>query len=329
MYSVVIPKFGEPEVLDVRELPAPQPGPGQVAIDVAFAGVNYAEVLFRRGVVDLPLPFVPGIEVAGYVRALGPDVQNLRVGQPVAALTIVDGGGYAEIVIAPAPLVFPLDDLDGQIDLATAAAFPSNVTTAFLVLSEVAHIRPGESVIVHAAAGGVGSAMGQMARCLGAGLVVGTVGSPDKIEYAMSLGYDKVFLREDFSTAARAETGRSGFDIILDQVGGVTRTQSLALLNQLGRLVVMGNASSAEDVQLSANQLWFTSKAVLGFNLQAFSKEYPERVNAAARKALQLVARGKVRVDVTDVLPLEQAAEAHRRIEQRATTGKLVLRLRG
>ncbi len=326
MKAVVIPQFGGPEVLEVRELPNPQPGPGQVSIDVVYAGVNYAEIIFRRGIPGLPLPFVPGIEVAGYVRELGPDVQNLRVGQPVAALTIIAGGGYAEIAIAQASLVFPLDDLDGEIDLAIAAALPSNVTTAFLLLSSVAKVYPGESVLVHAAAGGVGSVLGQVARYLGAGQVVGTVGSPDKIDYAKSLGYDHVLLRDEI-TDARAITGLPGFDIIIDQVGGVTRTQSLELLNQLGRLIAMGNASNAEDVQISANLLWFTGKAVLGFNLRAMSIEFPERVNAAARQALQLVANKKVRVDVTDVLPLDQVVEAHRRIEQRLTTGKLVLQV--
>jgi len=166
MRAVVIPRFGGPEVLEVRDLPAPAPGPGEVTIDVAYAGVNHAEVLYRRGDVDVPLPFTPGIEVAGHIRALGPDVTGLRAGQPVAALTTVDSGGYAEVVRVAAPLVFPLDTLAPDLGLAVAAAFPSNTTTALLVLSTVAHLQKGERVLIHGASGGVGSVLGQMAHAL-------------------------------------------------------------------------------------------------------------------------------------------------------------------
>lgn len=165
MKAVTIPEFGEAEVLRVEQMPVPEPGPGQVSIDVAYAGANFAEVLYRRGVVDVPLPFVPGIEVSGRIRALGEGVTDLTVGQPVAALTIVDSGGYAEVVVTFADLVAPLDGLG--IGLGVAAALPSNSTTAFLVLDRVARIEPGDRVLVHAAAGGVGSQLGQAARLLG------------------------------------------------------------------------------------------------------------------------------------------------------------------
>lgn len=288
---------------------------------------NYAEVLYRRGAVDVSLPFVAGIEVSGHVRALGKGVNNLHVGQPVVALTNVDSGGYSEVVLVAAALTFPLDGLDSPINLQTAAAFPSNTTAAYLILSTIARLSAGESVLIHAAAAGVGSMLGQVARALGAGRVLGTVGSPDKMAYAQSLGYSKVVLREDFAHQVREITVGEGVDIVVDQVGGKARLESLELLRPLGRLVVMGNASNAEDVSLSSNTLWFSNKAVLGFNLGALSATRPDLVVPAARAALQLVATGQIRIDVTDVLPLEQAAEAHRRIEQRSTTGKLVLRI--
>jgi len=329
MRAVVIPRFGGPEVLEVRDLPAPAPGPGEVTVDVAYAGVNHAEVLYRRGDVDVPLPYTPGIEVAGHIRALGSGVAGLRAGQPVAALTIVDGGGYAEVVRVAAPLVFPLDTLAPDLDLSTAAAFPSNTTTALLVLSTVAHLQKGERVLVHGASGGVGSVLGQMARALGAGQVIGTVGSPDKVDAAKGLGYDTVLLGDSFADALPDATGGAGVDVVVDPVGGEARTRSLAALNTLGRLVVMGNAGAADDVTVSANGLWFAGTAVLGFNLALLSARDPERVHAAGEEALRLVARGAVRVDVTDVLPLDQAAEAHRRIAARAVRGKLVLRASG
>ncbi|MEW1747950.1 zinc-binding alcohol dehydrogenase family protein [Streptomyces angustmyceticus] len=315
MNAVTIPEFGDAEVLGSAALPLPEPGPGQVAIDVAYAGANFAEVLYRRGVVDVPLPFVPGIEVAGRIRAVGQGVTHLTAGQPVAALTIVDSGGYAEVVVTSADLVAPLDGLG--IGLGVAAALPSNSTTAFLVLDRVARIAPGESVLVHAAAGGVGSQLGQVARLLGAGRVVGTVGSEAKIETARQFGYDEVILRD------RA-AGAGPFDIVVDMVGGPARRAGLDLLAPMGRLVAMGNASGAEDVGLPANDLWFTNKTVSGFNLAAFAAAFPEETGRALRRAVAAAAAGDLRVRV-ESLPLGRAAEAHRRIESGTTTGKLVL----
>ncbi|WP_405913198.1 zinc-binding dehydrogenase [Streptomyces sp. NBC_00963] len=315
MKAVTIPEFGEAEVLRIATVPVPEPGPGQVAIDVAYAGANFAEILYRRGVVDVPLPFVPGIEVAGRIRALGEGVADLRVGQPVAALTIVDSGGYAEVVLTSASLVAPLDGSGVGLDV--AAALPSNSTAAFLVLDRVARIEPGESVLVHAAAGGVGSQLGQAARLLGAGRVVGTVGNESKIDIAKGFGYDEVILRDQAADAGE-------FDIVVDMVGGPTRRAGLDQLSPMGRLVVMGNASGAEDVGIPANELWFTNKTVSGFNLAAFSAAFPEETGQALRRAVAAGAAGELRVQV-ETLPLDQAAEAHRRIESGTTTGKLVL----
>ncbi|WP_370371090.1 zinc-binding alcohol dehydrogenase family protein [Catenulispora sp. GP43] len=321
MKAVVIPEFGEAEVLRRVVTAVPEPGAGQVSIDVAYAGANFAEVLYRRGVVDVPLPFVPGIEVSGRVRAIGEGVSGLTVGQPVAALTIVDSGGYAEVAVTDAALVAPLADDGSALDPATAAALPSNSTTAFLVLDQIARLAPGESVLVHAAAGGVGSQLGQVARLLGAGRVVGTVGSAAKVEAARGFGYDEVILRDDLAAAGQ-------FDVVVDMVGGPARQGSLDRLAPLGRLVVMGNASGAEDVGISANELWFSNKTVSGFNLAAYSAVHPDRAGQALRRAVRAASEGTLRVQV-ETVPLEQAVETHRRIESGATTGKLVLDVAG
>lgn len=318
MKAVVIPEFGEAEVLREAATRVPEPGPGQVSIDVAYAGANFAEVLYRRGVVDVPLPFVPGIEVSGRIRAVGEGVVGLAPGQPVAALTIVDSGGYAEVVVTHAGLAAPLED-GPNLDLVTAAALPSNSTTAFLVLDKVARLAPGESVLVHAAAGGVGSQLGQVARLLGAGRVVGTVGSPAKVEVARGFGYDEVFLRDQVADAG-------DFDVVVDMVGGPARQASLDRLAPLGRLVVMGNASGAEDVGISANELWFSNKTVSGFNLAAYSAVHPEDAGRALRRAAQATHEGTLRIQV-ETLPLSQVVEAHKRIESGSTTGKLVLKV--
>lgn len=326
MQTISIPEFGGPEVLTLVKKPEPQPGPGEVSLDVAYAGVNYAEVLFRRGVVEgLDMPFTPGIEVSGYVRETGDGVAGLRAGQRVAALTIIGGGGYAEVAVAPASLVVPVPD---HVPLDVAAALPSNVTSAYMVLGDVAHLRQGETVVVHAAAGGVGSALGQMARALGAGSVTGVIGTPAKVEYAKRLGYDHVITSDGFEEAVSDITRERGVNVVVDQVGGAVRRASLNALRPGGRLVVMGNASGADDVPLSPLELWFSSKGVLGFNLQLLAANDPERVGVALRAAMDRMASEEVRVDVTDVLPFTEAAEAHLRIEQRETTGKLVLRVR-
>ncbi|MET8794897.1 zinc-binding dehydrogenase [Nocardia sp. NPDC004568] len=315
MRAVIIPEFGPAEVLRQTAVAVPEPGPGQVAVEVAYAGANFAEILYRQGVVDVALPFVPGIEVSGRIRALGPGVTGLAVGDPVVALTIVDSGGYAEVVVTDADLVVPFDETRLGPDV--AAAVPSNSTTAFLVLDRVARIEPGERVLVHAAAGGVGSQLGRAAQLLGAGRVVGTVGSPGKREIAAQFGYDEVILRDELAAAGE-------FDIVVDMVGGATRRASLDRLAPMGRMVVMGNASGAADVGLSANELWFTNKTVSGFNLAAFAAAHPAETGAALRRAVGAVTAGELIVR-TAALPLDRAAEAHRRIESGSTTGKLVL----
>ena len=321
MKALAITRFGGPEVLDWVDVPAPDPGPGEVTIDVAFAGANYAEVLYRRGAVDVPLPFVPGIEVSGRIRALGPDVRGLQVGQAGRGARNRLGrslrgdredGRHARGAAA--------EDAHAEL-LALASGVPSNTTSAFIALDQVARLRDGETVLVHAAAGGVGSQLGQVARLLGAARVVGVVGSPEKRTVAEGFGYDEVVVGSDLAAAAPA----GGFDVIVDMVGGSAREKSLATLALGGRVVVMGNASDAEDVRFSANELWFSGKGVLGFNLAALSAGHPDAVQRALKRALQAVLEGRVKVEISGVFPLSDAAAVHRLIESRASTGKLVL----
>jgi NADPH2:quinone reductase len=306
----------------MTELASPFPGPGELSIDVAFAGLNYAEVLYGRGLVDVPLPFVPGIEVAGHVRAVGAGVTGFDVGQKVAALTIINSGGYAEVAVADARLTAPLDD---RLELAVAACVPSNSTTAILALEQVAGLRAGEAVLVHAAAGGLGSQLGQTAHLLGAGRVVGTVGTSNKLQAARGFGYDDLIVRETLADRARELTAGRGFDVIADPVGGATRHVSVDALAMGGRLIVMGNASGADDVLIPANNLWLAGKGVLGFNLAAFSTVRPEPVGAALRRAVAAVAEDRMRIHVQDVVPLARAAEFHRLLEDGRTVGKVAL----
>jgi NADPH2:quinone reductase len=324
MRAVVVPRFGGPEVLEVRELPVPQPKQGHVLIKVAYAGVNYAELMARRGEFHaLPMPFTPGYEVSGTIVALGAGVEGFRVGQPVAALTIQ--GGYAEYATAQAVLTFPLDTSDTTVDLERAAAFPAVAPTAYDLLANAARLRQGESVLIHAASGGVGCAAGQIARALGARLILGTTSSEEKATYARAFGYHQVFLVDGFEQAVLEATEGRGVDIALDARGEPTRSRNLALLAHFGRLVVYGNASNNPDKPVLPGDLWRSNKGVIGYSITSLSQAAPHLVAETVQQVLRLIATGALKIDVSAIFSLEQAAAAHRRIEARSHVGKLLL----
>ena len=312
-------RTGEPDVLGEVELPTPRPGAGEVLVRVAYAGVNFAEIMLRRG--DFGPPdgvTVPGLEVSGEVAELGAGVDALTVGQPVAAFThtwIGASGGYAEYAVVPADFVYPLNGLD----LISGAALPCVVTTAYALLTR-AGLAPGETVLVHGAAGAIGSLAGQIARALGAGSVLGTVGSPAKL--GATTGYDQVLLRSEFT-----ELGPNSVDVALDGVGGPTRAASLKLLRPLGRLVVFGNAGSFPDAEISSAKLWHESISVVGYAIGPLAQHRPDVVRAQSLAARDLLLGGQVRVPIAEILPLDKAAEAHRSIESGASRGKLLLRV--
>ena len=190
MRAVVVDEFGGPEVLRLRDVPDPVPGPGQVAIDVAYVGLNFADVMGRANGYLVPsLPFVPGLEASGRVRATGEGVDGLAVGQPVTTMTL--SGGYADVVVVPSALAFALPD---AIDRRTAAALPIVLPTAHALVHESGRLLTGETVLVHGAAGGVGTVAGQIASGAGAAAVYGVVSTPEKAAYALGFGYDEVFL---------------------------------------------------------------------------------------------------------------------------------------
>ena len=303
--------------LRYQEAPTPEPGPGQIAVDVDHAGVGYVEALFTEGLVAIDLPWTPGLEVSGRVRALGDGVDGYRVGDAVVALTITGGGGYGQVAVAPAELVTPLP---AGLAPVLAAAVPANSTTALVALEEIAHLRRGESVLVHAAAGGLGSQMGQVARLLGAGRVVGVTRSEVKRQEILDLGYDEAWLTEDLAEADPAQ-----FDVVADPVAGPARLRSLDLLRTGGRLLALGDASQEQDQQVSTTSLWLRGIGVIGFNLGAFSQANPRLVGGHLRRAVELVASGELRVHVTDRLPIQEAAQAVAAVRAGTTTGKIVL----
>ncbi|MET9079173.1 zinc-binding dehydrogenase [Streptomyces sp. NPDC004232] len=322
MRVVQIQEFGGPEVLKAVEAQAPEPGPGQVSINVAYVGVNFADIKARGEGYRVPsLPFVPGLEVSGRIRAVGDGVTDLAVGQPVAALTA--GGAYAEVLVVDAATVFAT--LDG-IDLRTAATLPTVLPTAHALLHEVGRLCDGETVLVQGAAGGVGTVLGQLAKASGAGQVYGVVSGAAKAEYALKYGYDEVFVG-DFADEVRAATGGRGVDLALDPVGGETFQRSLGALAPFGRLISFGNASAAEPWRLGQQELFNGAVSIAGFSILTLAKTAPDTLREIAARAFRMVADGSVHLPITAEFPLTEAAEAHRLMEARSSTGKLLLRV--
>lgn len=327
MKAIIIDQPGGPETLRERDLPDLQPMRGMLTIDVAYAGVGYVDVLLRRGAFGplLPMPVTPGLEVSGYVRAIGEGVEGFSIGQPVVAMTLHELGGYATQAYARPALTVPLDQLGADIDLITAASAIVNLTTAYMAVKDASTMQEGDTVLVHAAAGGLGSFIGQVAKRLGAGRVLGTVGSAEKVKLAASLGYDAMFVRSDFVEQTLQATERKGVHVAFDPVGGAMRKQSLEVLRPLGQLVVVGNASGQEDVQQSYNELWLSNKTITGFALGGYSQIAPEEVGQAAKAALQMLAKKELHSEVFGVYPLHNASDVHILLEQGKTVGKLVL----
>jgi NADPH:quinone reductase len=306
--------IGGPEVLRQVELPTPAPGPGEVLIRVAYAGVNYGEVQHRLGDFGPPDGIeVPGLEASGEIAALGPGVTGLAVGDPVAAY-LPSGGGYAEYAVAPAAFAFPLDGISLR-DGAGALV----LTTAYGVLAGAGRLAAGDTVLIHAAAGGLGSAAAQIARALGAAAVHGTVGSPAKAEYAKRFGYDALHPRDSFADHV------SDIDLLLDPIGGPTRLAGLAVLAPFGRMVVYGEAARHPDLVLPVQPLWKNNRSVAGYNIGDLARRAPARVRAHALAALSLLSSGAIRLDVTAELPLSRVTEAHQALQSGATMGKVLL----
>ena len=313
MKAIVLESFGGPDRLQLKETTNPQPVAGQVSIDVAFAGVGFVDTLIRAGKFDFVSPPVtPGIEVSGRVRAVGPGVTGFTVGQPVAALltdfTRAGLGGYAEIATAQATLTVPLPP---EMDLAIAAATVVNGATAIMATEAMPN---GATVAISGASGGLGRSLVTAARAGGAARIIAISGKPDVENELQLLGAS-----ETMSPAQFAETAPN-FNIAFDTVGGELRLSMLRTLQPGGRLMVLGNASGS-DTSISGDELWHRNLTVAGLSTGGLSHLGPDRIAAAARRALDIV-RSDIAKPV--ILPLAQAEEAHRRLEG-GSGGKIVL----
>ena len=311
---------GGPERLVLEELPEPEARPGQAVVAVHAAGINFLDVLVRQGRYPQPppLPTVLGIEIAGEV-VTGSD--GLAAGQRVLGLTAPGvGGGYAERALADTRWLVPLPD---GVSFVQGASFLMTFLTAYIPLTRQATVGPGSVVLVHAAAGGVGTAAVQVARHLGA-RVVATAGSEEKLKLARELGAEIAidYRAEDFAARVREEVG--AVDVVVDPVGGSVLAESLPLLRPLGVLIAIGFAGGPWE-PLDPTLLVGRNIGVQGFYLGRLLGRSPEVVQAAIVDLVELWRIGAIRPVVGAEYPLEQAAEAHRLVEDRHSTGKVVL----
>jgi NADPH:quinone reductase len=308
----------------IAELPVPAVGPHQVLIAVSRAGVNFKDVMVRRGDPGYApyWPMVPGLEAAGTVSAIGAHVRGLSVGERVVGLTNV--GGLAEFAVVDAALAVPVPQV---VSLADACVVPGALTTAELLLHEVARIRERDVLVVHSAAGAVGGAVAALARQLSGVRLMGVVGSPARVRAAQAHGYDAVFVRSDrLGSQVREHLGGHGADVILDPQGTRWLGADLAMLASAGQIILFGNATGGVLEPLpSTGVLYEANASVAGFSLAAMSAHEPERVRAAMSRVLDLLAAGTLSIDHIEVKGLAQAALAQQRLADGTGEGKYVV----
>ncbi|GAB3662057.1 zinc-binding dehydrogenase [Actinocorallia lasiicapitis] len=314
MRAIQITEFGGPEVLTLADVPEPVPGPGQVLIDVTRAGINYADTHQAENsyLSAAQLPLIPGGEVAGTVG-----------GRRVVAL-LNDGGGYAEKAVAYEAATYDLPD---AVDDQTALGLVVQGTTAWLLLRKSVHLEPGESVVVHAAAGGVGTLAVQLAKAFGAGRVIATASSEEKRKLALDLGADVAVdvNTPDLKSALIEANGGKRVDVVLEMTGGTVTDQSLAALAPFGRLAFYGMASRELPAPIQAPALLKHSTAVIGMWLPHVFRLPGDVMRQAMTELLAVAATGELKVVDGGVYALADARLAHEALRSRRTTGKLVL----
>jgi len=321
MRAIRFHETGGPEKLRFDDLPDPEPAAGQLALRVEAAGVNFIDTYHRRGLYPVPLPRVLGSEVAGSVTAIGPGVKTFKPGDRVVTWRAL--GGYAEQTLVPADQAVPVPE--GIATDVAAATFVQGLT-AHCLACDVFPLRPGHAALVHAASGGVGLLLVQIAKQRGA-RVLATVGNDAKASLARAAGADAVcvYTRENFAAAARAFTEGRGVDVAYDGVGAATFEGTIDSLRPRGMFVSYGNASGAVPpfsplVLMQKGSLYFTRPTMGDYTAT------PTELQARAAELFAWIRAGTLRVTIGAVFPLAAAAEAHRALEGRQTTGKILLR---
>jgi NADPH:quinone reductase len=317
--AVLVPSYGPADVLQVTDVDRPSPGPGQVLVRVAVAGVNYMDVYQRSGAVPLPTPFVAGVEGVGTVVGVGEGVGDLTTGQRVGWLR-GGQGSYAEYVLVDAAMAVPVPE--AVPDEVAAAVLMQGVTAQYLA-TDTYRVQPGDTVLVHSAAGGVGQLLTQVVKLRG-GRVIGTVSTEQKAEVARAAGADAVLRYEEVPDGVQKLTGGAGVAAVYDGVGGATFDAGLASLRPRGVLVVYGTSSgptpALEIPRLnSGGSLYVTRPTVVHYTATR------EELRARTDEVFGWVASGQLHVSIGGRYPLADAARAHEDLEARRTTGKLLL----
>lgn len=320
MRAIQIKTIGEPEVLTMADLPIPEPGTGEIRIRVEAAGVNFIEIYQRSGAYQRPLPFVPGGECAGVVDAVGAGVTGFNVGDRVA--TAQASAAYAEYTLAPADQVVPVPD---GVELQTAAAVMLQGITAHYLSHSTFPIKVGDRVLIHAAAGGVGLLLCQMAKHAGA-YVIGTVSTEEKERRAREAGADAIirYTEQDFVTETRRLTDGKGVDVVYDSVGKTTFDGSLDVLRPRGYLVLFGQSSGAVA---PVNPQILNAKGSLFLTRPTMAHYIADRAELLMRTAdlFGWIATGELKVRIDRAYSLAEAPAAHRALAARETSGKVLL----
>lgn len=320
MKAIQIKQTGDPEVMELAELPVPQPKANEAVVKLAASGVNFIDVYNREGRYKVPLPFVLGQEGAGVVSAVGSDVKSVKVGDRVAWTSIL--GSYAEYASIAADRLVPIPA--GVTDQQAAATMLQGMTAHYLS-HDVYPLKRGETALVHAAAGGVGLLLTQMAHNIGA-RVIGTVSNDEKAKLAREAGADEIILytQTDFEAETKRLTGGKGVDVIYDSVGKTTFEKGLNVLRPRGMMALFGGSSGAvapfDPIVLTQKGSLFLTRPSLG-NYIATREELAARASAV----FDMIAAGKLKLRIEHTYPLVEAQRAHRELEARKTTGKLLL----
>ncbi len=315
--------LGEPrDAMSLDEIPDPQPGAGQLLVRVLGAAANFADALICRGLYQVkpPLPFTPGLELCGEVAALGPGTSGLAVGDRVIGSSMLPAGGFAELALMDAATTFPAP---GSLDNAQAASFYIGYQTGWFGLHRRAHLQPGETLLVHAAAGGVGSAAVQLGKAAGA-RVIGVVGGPEKAEVARTLGVDVVVDRytQDFVEVVKDVTGGRGADVVYDPVGGDAYQRSTKCIAFEGRILVVGFAGG-QIQSVALNHALVKNYSIVGLHWGLYTKNKPALVRACHDELSKLAADGLVKPLVSERLALDAVADGLQRLADGTTVGRV------
>jgi NADPH2:quinone reductase len=320
MKAIQIRQPGGPEAMELVDLPVPQPKPHEAVVKIHAAGVNFIDVYNREGRYKLPLPFVLGQEAAGEISAVGGDVRDLAVGDRVAYTMTL--GSYAEYAAVPADRLVKIPE--GVSDREAGAAMLPGMTAHYLAF-DTHPLKKGETALIHAAAGGVGLLLVQIARKIGA-RVIATVSTEEKAQLARDAGADEIifYTQTDFETETKRLTEGRGVDVIYDSVGKTTFEKGLNVLRPRGIMVLFGGSSGAapplDPITLTQKGSLFLTRPSLGNYIAT-----PQELQQRAAAVFGMIREGALKLRIEHIYPLEQAAQAHRDLEGRKTTGKLLL----